>query len=68
MESRPILPRGQQDFVGGEPSSVCYFMDEPLVTEACGVVSDAENMDPWDLPHVITITSCIVEGRGENVC
>ena len=35
-------------------------MDEPLVTEACGVVSDAENMDPWDLPHVITITGMLL--------
>ena len=41
---------------GGEPSSERYFMDEALVTEACSVVSDAENRDPWDLPHVITIT------------
>ena len=34
---------------GGEPSSERYFMDEPVVTEACGVASNAE--DPWDLPR-----------------
>ena len=36
-----------------------YFMDEPLVTGASGVVSDAENRDPWDLPHVIMITGML---------
>ena len=32
---------------------------EPLVTEACSDVSssDGEISDPWNLPHVITITS-----------
>ena len=34
-------------------------MDEPLVTDACGVASDAENRDPWDLPHVIMITGML---------
>ena len=42
---------------GGEPSSERYFMDKPLVIEACSVASDTENRDPWDLPHVITTTS-----------
>ena len=27
---------------GGEPSSERYFMDKPLLTEACSDVSDAE--------------------------
>ena len=27
------------------------------MTEACGDASDAESVDLWDLPHVITITS-----------
>ena len=44
---------------GGESSSERYFMDKPLVTEACGVASDAENRDPWDLPHIITITGML---------
>ena len=36
-----------------------YFIDEPLVTGASGVVNDAENRDPWDLPHVIMITGML---------
>ena len=36
-----------------------YFMDEPLVTGARGVASDAENRDPWDLPYVIMITGML---------
>ena len=37
--------------VGGEPSSERYFMDKPLLTEACSDASDAENRDTWDLYH-----------------
>ena len=33
-------------------------VDKPLVTEACSDASDAENRDPWDLPHVITELAC----------
>ena len=31
-----------------------YFMDKPLVTEACSDASDAENSDPLNLPHVFS--------------
>ena len=44
---------------GGEPSSKRYFVDGPLVTEACSGTSDAKNRDPWDLPHVITISGMV---------
>ena len=42
-------------------SSERYFMDKLLMTEACSDasdVSDAENRDPWDLPHVILELAC----------
>ena len=35
------------------------------MTEACSDASDAENRDPWDLPHVIMITS---SSESELVC
>ena len=38
----------------GEPRSERYYVDKPLVTKACSDVSDAENRDQWDLPHVMT--------------
>ena len=62
-ESRPTLHLLARLFfaAGGEPSSEHYFMDKPLLTEACGVVSDAEIVViTWDLPHVITITLRLV--------
>ena len=37
--------------VGGEPSSKHYFMDKPLLTEACSDASDAEIIEAY-----ITIT------------
>ena len=36
-------------------SSKHYF--KPLVTEACSDAGDAENSEPWNLPHAIMITS-----------
>ena len=41
---------------GGEPSSKRYFKDKPLMAEACSDASDADNRDPWDLPHIMMIT------------
>ena len=36
----------------GEPSSERYFMDKPLLTEACGDASDAEIIViTWGLYH-----------------
>ena len=49
-ESRPTL-HVLFFAVGGEPSSDRYFMDKPLLTEACSDVSDAEIIVIiWDLP------------------
>ena len=37
---------------GGEPSSELYFMDKPLMTEACSDASDAEIIViTWGLYH-----------------
>ena len=46
---------------GGEPSSERYYMDKPLVTEACSDASDADNSDPLNLPHVFWFMSVYPE-------
>ena len=45
----------------GKVSPVVHNFTIPynMVTETCSVASNAENRDPWDLPHVITIAGML---------